>query len=71
MPMNPRIALVGWLALICWTADVGAAPFEWREASPGDVGMSANKVEAVRKSLEAHGTSGLLIIRHDPNVCEW
>src|SRR3954468_24826799 len=69
--MNARTALLLCLGLALLTKGAVAAPFEWREGSPADVGMSAEKVEAARKSLEAHGTSALLIIRHDRIVCEW
>ena len=69
--MTARTATLFCCTLALLTIATAAEPFEWREASPADVGMSAEKVEAARKSLEAHGTSALLIIRHDRIVCEW
>jgi CubicO group peptidase (beta-lactamase class C family) len=48
-----------------------APPFEWREATPAESGMSAERIEVLRASLAAKGTRALLIIRHDRIVCEW
>src|SRR3569833_2046729 len=62
------------LALACGRSGLAAevsAPFEWQEAKPADEGMSAQRLEAARVALAAHGTSGLLVIRHDRIVCEW
>jgi len=69
--MNARTTLLLWPGFVLATIGAAAEPFEWREASPAEVGMSAEKIEAAQKSLEAHGTSALLIIRHDRIACEW
>ena len=69
--MNARTLLLLCLSLALLPIGAAAEPFEWREASPAEVGMSAEKIEAAQKSLEAHGTSALLIIRHDRIACEW
>jgi CubicO group peptidase (beta-lactamase class C family) len=50
---------------------VAAAPFEWQTAKPEEVGLSPQRIEALRAALAAKGTSGLLIIRHDRIACEW
>src|SRR5712672_2193362 len=46
-------------------------PFEWREATPAESGLSPERIESLRASLAAKGTRALLIIRHDRIVCEW
>src|SRR5436305_2941340 len=46
-------------------------PFEWREATPAESGLSPERIESLRTSLAAKGTRALLIIRHDRIVCEW
>jgi hypothetical protein len=48
-----------------------ATAFEWQTSSPQDQGMDGAKLEAMRKSLADHHTTGLLVIRNDKIVCEW
>jgi CubicO group peptidase (beta-lactamase class C family) len=56
---------------ILFATRVAAAPFEWQTAKPEEVGLSRQRIEALRAGLAGKGTSGLLIIRHDRIVCEW
>jgi CubicO group peptidase (beta-lactamase class C family) len=44
--------------------------FTWAHSTPESVGMSADKLEALKKSLLAKGTKKLLIIKYDKIVCE-
>lgn len=67
---SPRRVLI-LLTLMCPAILGRAAQFEWTAATPESQGMSSEKIEILRAGLEAHKTSGLLVIRNDKIVCEW
>ena len=48
-----------------------AQKYEWQIANPSSVGMSQDKLDAVRDSLAVRNTTSLLVIRRDKIVYEW
>jgi len=71
-PLEARrtaICLVG--TLFALTLPARADQFQWTTATPESQGMSSQKLEAMRASLAARKTTGLLVLRNDKIVCEW
>ncbi|HXG12133.1 MAG TPA: serine hydrolase, partial [Gemmataceae bacterium] len=64
------LALAGLFLVGGPAAAQPARPFEWQEARPESQGMSAERLNALWKDLEARRTTGLLIIRNDRIVFE-
>jgi len=58
------------VSIFC-SLSVSGQSFDWREAKPEDAGFSSEKINALRDSMAAHKTSGLLVIRKDRIVLEW
>ena len=48
-----------------------AQSIDWTAISPSDAGLDATKLETWRRSLAAHGTTGLLVIRRGRIALEW
>jgi CubicO group peptidase (beta-lactamase class C family) len=44
---------------------------DWAAIPPADAGLDAAKVEAWRRRLAAHGTTGLIVIRRGRIALEW
>lgn len=63
-------AAAGVLAVLSSTL-AWAAEFRWQTAKPESVGMSSEKLAALRESLARKGTDCLLVVRHDRIVLEW
>src|SRR5579871_2690125 len=56
------------------TACVGLAwgqSTDWATRAPADVGLDPGKLEAWRGRLAAHGTTGLIVVRHGRIALEW
>jgi CubicO group peptidase (beta-lactamase class C family) len=49
----------------------GADQFVWQTDKPEAQGMSTEKLDAMRDGLAAHGTTSLIVVRHDKIVYEW
>jgi CubicO group peptidase (beta-lactamase class C family) len=45
--------------------------WDWKTGSPESVGMSSDKLNALKDVMAAKGTKALLVIRNDTIVCEW
>ena len=61
--------MIAWLLLS--SASVLAQDFEWKVAAPAEVGMSGERLEALKESLARRGTKALLVVRRDRIVLEW
>jgi CubicO group peptidase (beta-lactamase class C family) len=48
-----------------------AQSMDWATMSPTEAGLDAAKLTAWQSSLAAHGTTGLLLIRHGRIALEW
>src|SRR4051794_13328456 len=66
------------LALVLGLSNAGfgqdqaaASRFDWTTAKPQTAGLSEDRLEAMRRALEAQATKALLIIRDDQIVLEW
>ena len=58
--------------LVLWSGPVLAQPFEWKVAAPEMMGMSAERMDALKESLAKRGgTKSLLVVRRDRIVFEW
>jgi len=57
------------VVILMLTASAAAA-FDWQTASPESQGMSSARLEAMGEDLLAHGTTAVLVIRHDRIVYE-
>jgi hypothetical protein len=64
-----RCSMIAWLLVS--SASVLSQDFEWKSAAPDEVGMSAQRLEALKESLAKRGTKSLLVIRRDRIVLEW
>src|SRR5579862_5417079 len=61
-----RVALLAVCAgLIC------AQSTDWATIPPAEAGLDTAKLAAWRSNLVAHGTTGLLVIRHGRIALEW
>src|SRR5579883_2944533 len=52
-------------------AGVACAQGDWRTISPAEAGFRAEKLEAWRAGLAAHGTTGLIVVRRGRIALEW
>jgi CubicO group peptidase (beta-lactamase class C family) len=62
--------IIGSICTAFATSD-SAARFEWKFASPGSQGFSAERLGELKRSLAAKNTKALLVVRNDKIVCEW
>ncbi len=58
-----------WIAALARL--VCAQSMDWRALPPSVAGLDPAKLEAWRSSLAAHGTTGLIVIRHGRIALEW
>lgn len=68
--MKRSFILIISLVVAFVTASYGQE-FEWQTARPEDAGFSTEKINALRDSLAAKKTAGLLVIRKDKIILEW
>ncbi len=59
------------LAIVVVLCAGEASAFEWQAASPESQGMSSERLEAMGRELQQHGTKAVLVIRHDRIVYQW
>ena len=63
--MKSVLLLAAFAAIAC------AQPIDWATISPSSAGFDAAKLVAWRDSLQAHGTTGLLVVRRGKIALEW
>ena len=77
MSMLIRIPATRWIVALMGLLPVGSGtvaadePFAWQAATPESLGMSGERLEALRAALAEDQTHGLLVVRHDRIACEW
>ena len=67
-------AAAAWLlvgATAGFSQEANAPPFDWLAAPPQEHGLSPERLEDLRASLEAAQTKALLVVRNDRIVLEW
>src|SRR5262245_30107419 len=69
--LSIKNTLASALLIVAIAGTGQAQSFEWQTATPESQGMSAAKLDALRDSLAARKTAGLLVIRNEKVVLEW
>ncbi|HBE43731.1 MAG TPA: hypothetical protein DDW27_21570 [Bacteroidales bacterium] len=67
--MKPRILFILLMTVLYNVA--GGQTFSWGIASPGDMGFSSEKFNALKDTLAVYKTTSILVIRNDRIVLEW
>jgi CubicO group peptidase (beta-lactamase class C family) len=63
--------LINIFVLLLLLTDAGGQSFNWESVLPEDLGMSSEKLYAMRDTLAMHKTTSILVLKNDKIVLEW